>query len=396
MRIVLSFFLCALIFSSNAQVWNQIVNFPGDPRDDASTFTINNHIYCGLGMNTWFSCTSDFKVFDVTTETWSNGVNLPTGQERQYANAFSYQGFGYVFAGINGSGTYLTDCWKFNPQTNAWIALPALPSSTGKAGAVSFLIGDTVYIVGGKTIGGLISNEVWAFDLIQEQWIQKANVPFDGIWRGVAFSWNDTGIIGLGKLNNGTLNTGCYQYTPNSDTWQLINQLNLTPTTYSMFAQIGKFGFIYGGAEENQSYSNQFLRINLETWETTILTSFPATARKGGVAFVGNNDFYITTGVSSQARLNETWKASEILGLDGENELDHVRIYPNPMKNFMVVQSENIIQHIEIQTISGEVVAVYKVHAQQIELPIELESGVYFVKLVSKGAEYTDRICVQN
>ncbi len=395
MRFFLTVCLFIVCFNSNAQVWNQIANFSGDPRDDATTFTINNLVYCGLGMNTWYSCTSDFKVFDVTTESWSNGVNLPSGQERQYANGFSHQGFGYIFGGINGSGTYFNDYWKFNPQTNAWTMLPALPSS-GKAGAVSFLIGDTVYIVGGKTTGGIISYEVWAFDLIQEQWIQKANLPIDGIWRGVAFSWNDTGIIGLGKLNNGTLNAGCYQYSPNSDTWQLINQLNLTPTTYSMFAQIGKFGFIYGGAEENQSYSNQFLRINLETWETTILNTFPGAARKGGVAFVGNNDFYITTGVSSQARLNETWKASEILGLDGENELDHVQIYPNPIKNFMVVQSENIIQHIEIQTISGEVVAVYKVHAQQIELPIELESGVYFVKLVSKGAEYTDRICVQN
>jgi N-acetylneuraminic acid mutarotase len=395
MRIVLSFFLCALVFSSKAQVWNQIGNFAGDPRDDASTFTIDNHVYCGLGMNAWFSCTSDFKVFDVMTETWSNGVNIPIGQERQYANAFSYQGFGYVFGGINGSASYLNDCWKFNPQTNAWTMLPALPSS-GRAGAVSFLIGDTVYIVGGKTTGGIISNEVWAFDLVQEQWIQKANVPFDGIWRGVAFSWNDTGIIGLGKLNNGTLNAGCYQYSPNSDTWQLMNQLNLTPTTYSMFAQIGKFGFIYGGAVENQSYSNQFLRINLETWETTILTSFPAAARKGGVAFVGDNDFYITTGVSSQARLKETWKASEILGLEGEKELNHVRIYPNPMKNFMVIQSEQKIQRIEIQDLLGKVVETLFINSDQIEIPIDLENGFYVVKLIAESSEYTQRICVQN
>ena len=102
MKIVLSICMYALVFSLNAQDWNQIANFSGDPRDDATTFTIDNHVYCGLGMNTWFSCASDFKVFDLTTETWSNGVNLPTGQERQYANGFSYQGFGYVFGGING------------------------------------------------------------------------------------------------------------------------------------------------------------------------------------------------------------------------------------------------------------------------------------------------------
>lgn len=395
MRFFFTVCLFIVCIHSNAQVWNQIADFSGDARDDATMFTIDNHIYCGLGMNTWFSCTSDFKIFDVSTETWSNGVNLPIGQERQYANGFSHQGFGYVFGGVNGNASYLNDCWKFNPQTNAWTMLPALPSS-GRAGAVSFLIGDTVYIVGGKTTVGIISNEVWAFDLVQEQWIQKANVPFDGIWRGVAFSWNDTGIIGLGKLNNGTLNSGFYRYTPTTDTWQMINQLALVPTTYSMFAQIGKLGFIYGGVLENQSYSNQFLRINLETWETTILTSFPAEARKGGVAFVGDNDFYITTGVSSQARLKETWKASEILGLEGEKELDHVRIYPNPMKNFMVIQSEQMIQRIEIQDLLGKVVETLFINSDQIEIPIDLENGFYVVKLIAESSEYTQRICVQN
>jgi hypothetical protein len=163
-----------------------------------------------------------------------------------------------------------------------------------------------------------------------------------------------------------------------------------------MFAQIGKFGFIYGGVLENQTYSNQFLRINIETWETTVLTSFPAAARRGGVAFVGNNDFYITTGVSTIARLKETWKASEILGLEGEKELNHVCIYPNPMKNFMVIQSEQMIQRVEIQDLLGKVVGNKLINSNQIEIPIDLENGCYIVKLIAHAAEFTERICVQN
>jgi N-acetylneuraminic acid mutarotase len=68
----------------------------------------------------------------------------------------------------------------------------------GRAGAVSFVLADTFYLVGGKTNGGSISNEVWSFDLVSEQWVQKANLPFDGIWRGISFTWNNSGIIGLG------------------------------------------------------------------------------------------------------------------------------------------------------------------------------------------------------
>jgi N-acetylneuraminic acid mutarotase len=395
MKNVLSLVLIISAFYSNAQNWNQVANFSGDARDDASSFTINNHVYCGLGMNAGFSCTSDFKVFDLNTESWSNAVSLPTGEERQYANGFSYQDFGYIFGGINGSATYLSDFWKFNPVSNAWTSLPDLPT-TGRSGALSLLIGDTVYIVGGKTNGGIISNEVWAFDLVQEQWFQKASLPFDGIWRGVSFSWNNAGVIGLGKLNSGNFNTGFYLYYPTTDTWQLLNQLTLAPTIYSMFSQIGKYGFIYGGALENLSYSNQFTRIDLETWATTSLTPFPAAARRGGVAFVNNSEFFIATGVSTQARLNETWKADYILGMDKEQSLGTVNLYPNPLNNQLVIQSDALIQRIEIYTISGQLITTQATNAKQIDVPIDLENGLYLLRLVGENGALTEQICVQH
>ncbi len=395
MKILLSICISCLFLDLNAQNWNQISDFTGDSRDDASVFKISSQVYCGLGMNAGFSCTSDFKIFDLNTETWSNGISLPFGEERQYANGFSHQGFGYVFGGINSNPTYLNDFWKFDPVNNTWISLPDLPSS-GRAGAVSFLIDDTVYIVGGKTDGGSISNEVWAFDFIQEQWFQKANLPIDGIWRGVGFSWNNAGIIGLGKLNGGNMNTGFYQYLPVSDTWQIISQVNVAPTTYSTFSQIGKFGFIYGGMLENQSYSNQFLRIDLETWETATLTNFPAEARRGGVSFAANAEFYLSTGVSAMARLKETWKASYILGIEEEKVSENVKIYPNPLKNCMMIHAEVPIQSIEILDISGKLIEAKKVNSNEIEFPIELENGIYLVKLVALNSEFIERICVQN
>jgi N-acetylneuraminic acid mutarotase len=154
MKILLSIWISCLLLDLNAQDWNQISDFTGDSRDDASVFKINNQVFCGLGMNASFSCTSDFRIFDLNTETWSNGISLPVGEERQYANGFSHQDFGYVFGGINSSATYLNDFWKFDPVNSTWISLPDLPSA-GKAGAVSFLINDTVYIIGGKTNGGM-------------------------------------------------------------------------------------------------------------------------------------------------------------------------------------------------------------------------------------------------
>lgn len=395
LRLILSIAISIFCFVSNAQIWNQMSDFPGTARDDASTFKIGEKVYCGLGLDAGFSCTSDFKIFDLTTETWSNGVSLPSGEERQYANGFSHQGFGYIFGGINCSAAYLADFWKFNPATNSWTSLPDLPA-LGRAGSLSFVIQDTFYVVGGKTNGGSITSEVWAFNLINQQWSQKTNLPIDGIWRGVSFSWNATGIIGLGKLNDGTLNTACYNYFPVTDAWLLIPQLNLVPSTYSMFSQLGNKGFIYGGMLEDLSYSNQFLRIDLDTWETTSLTAFPADARRGGVGFVGNNDFYISMGVSALARLNETWKASSVLGIEEEKMMKLVSIYPNPVKNKLSIHAAFPVKTIELYTISGNLIEQVTMNSMHIELPLQLENGYYFVKVTSETTEVVESICVHN
>jgi hypothetical protein len=231
---------------------------------------------------------------------------------------------------------------------------------------------------------------------VNQAWIQKGNLPFDGIWRGISFTWNNLGIIGLGKHNNGNLNTECYQYFPNADLWQSITQLNLTPTTYSMFAQIGNFGYVYGGVREDLTYSNQFIRIDFNTWETTSLTAFPADARRGGLAFVGNSDFYISTGVSALARLNETWKAASVLELEDEKLMNTVRIYPNPVNDKMKIESVFPIQTLEIVSISGKVIEQINVDAPFIEVPLQLENGYYLVKIIAETAEVVKRVCVSH
>jgi hypothetical protein len=163
-----------------------------------------------------------------------------------------------------------------------------------------------------------------------------------------------------------------------------------------MFSQIGHYGFVYGGVLDDLSYSNQFIRIDLDTWETTTLTSFPADARRGGVGFVGTTDFYLTTGVSAFARLNETWKAASVLELEDEKLMNTVRIYPNPVNDKMKIESDLPIQTLEIVSISGKVIEQIKVNAPFIELPLQLENGYYLVKIITETAEVVKRICVSH
>jgi hypothetical protein len=95
------------------------------------------------------------------------------------------------------------------------------------------------------------------------------------------------------------------------------------------------------------------------------------------------------------ARLKETWKASYILGIEDEKATENVKIYPNPLNNWMVIESEIEIQNIEIHDVSGKLIESKKVNSNQIEIPISLENGIYLVKLIAGNGEYFERICVQ-
>ena len=62
----------------------------------------------------------------------------------------------------------------------------------------------------------------------------------------------------------------------------------------------------------------------------------------------------------------------------------------------MMIHSDVLIQSIEILDLSGKLIEAKKVNFNQIEIPIELENGIYLVKLVASNSELIERICVQN
>ncbi len=389
--LVLLLLQSGIIFSQN---WQQIANFPGNERDDGTSFTIGNKVYCGLGMNAWFGVNADFQVFDLNTETWSQGVSLPAGEERQYANGFSHNGKGYVFGGTNGSA-FLNDLWQFDPLAGTWQALPPMPSS-GKAGALSFVIADTVYIAGGKSTGVMASDELWAFDLTSQQWSQKNDLPFDGMWRGVSFVRDDKGIIGLGKKNDSTYHEYLYAYHSHGDYWQTLFGIPLSPSTHTAFAQIGNIGYLYGGIIGEGVYSNVFLSMNLLTLDIIYMNELPAEARRGGMAFTNTTDFFVTTGVSASGRLNETWKASYVLSLNESTLGSSVSISPNPAQKSLKITSSQTIDGIQIFDMTGKIVFLQEIHSQSTVVPIELTNGMYILQSEVGGQLTKQRLMIAN
>lgn len=305
----LSLAFLSLDFHLVAQNWQQISDFPGSARDDGASFTIGEIHYLGTGRSIDFSCTGDFYAYNAYLETWYPIAGLPQWQERQYASAFSFGQYGYLVGGENCNGFYFNTFWKYDPLSNQWQQMPALPAE-GRAGCQSFMIGTDFFLIGGRNASGIL-DEVWCFHFDTQTWEQKNNLPFEGCWRGMSFVAGNTGYLAGGRTNANNQtgwNTQTWAYEPNTDTWSVLSMLDFGSKIYISTAVSDSLLFVFGGIDPADQVSSELMKVNLNTLQIDQLSPLSASARKGCMGFASNGYFFLSTGISGNDRLKETWR----------------------------------------------------------------------------------------
>ena len=390
--------LCCIYSSFFGQDWNQLTDFSGTARDDGTTFTIGNKVYCGTGLQVGWTCTNDFYAFDLVSETWSTIAPMPSTMERQYAFSSSISDEGFVFGGINDAGDFLNDLWKYNSISNSWLQLASMPAE-GRSGGVTFVLDNKLYIVGGKSSTSSALNETWMYDPALDEWSVMADFPESGSWRGVAFQYDNKGFVGLGKDNAGQYIHGFYRYDPALNTWNPIVGYSSIGRAYTGAAQIGQFAYLFGGVDSVGTITNTFEKIDLTDFSTFNLTPFPNIPRKGGMAFTSNDALFITTGVSTVDRTNETWKASAILSTPELFIETEMLIYPNPSKGDFTIslEYEGLVQ-LTITDVVGKVIYTEEdinlMTSFLVNLPVEI-AGMCFVEVRSEEGCWKERVVVE-
>jgi len=380
--LILSLFFA---FESQSQFWQQQPDFPGNPRDDGAQFSIGDLHFCGTGRGSDFGCTRDFFYYDSYTGTWYAAAPLPLWQERQYATAFSYQEKGYIIGGENCNGNYFNTFWRYAPLTNTWDPMPEFPGS-GRAGAQHFLIGSDLYWVGGRNDSGIL-NEVWCFQFDTQQWAQKADLPFNGIWRGIGFAHQTNGFIAGGRTNDANQsgwNSDTWLYDPQNDSWTNISvQLNLGTRMYLGSAQNDTLLFIWGGVDENDNVLSSLEKINLTTFQIEGLMPFSSNERKGCMYFVGNDYFHLTTGISANDRLNETWRiAFSPQAKLNENNLFDISQQLQDATILIKINPVLLGQQLKIRDIHGRILKTIQiVQTEQVISLLEFNAGTYFLEI---------------
>lgn len=350
-------FLC-LAGKLLSQSWLQLPDYPGTERDDGAGFVINNKAYCLSGLDVNFNCTTNGFVLDGATETWSVMASLPAGKERQYATAFSYAGVGYVLGGINCSNVCLKDFWKYDPSTDSWTAFPDFPG-VARQGMSSFIIKNNIYITGGKLADGTILKDLWQYNFLTAVWTQKNDLPVNGMWRGSGFAIDTVAYIAYGINNSQSYNHQLYAYDYLADTWALVPGISLPARRYVGTAVCSNGAGLYGGQDSLGTIINELMVFDPADNSLTWKPGIPTFGRKGGMAFSLNGQFYFTTGVTNTARVKETWKAVDLVGV-GEISDDHrFVLYPNPAENRIRLIAKGFAKEesmVEIYNALGETV----------------------------------------
>lgn len=380
----LSFVFFAYNFHLKAQNWQQISDFPGSARDDGAAFSIGEIHYLGTGRSIDFSCTGDFYAYNAYLDIWYPIAPLPQWQERQYASAFSYGECGYIVGGENCNGFYFNTFWKYDPLSNQWQEMPAL-STTGRAGCESFLIGQDFYLIGGRNATGIL-NEVWCFHLDTQTWEQKDNLPFEGCWRGMAFSALNTGYLASGRTNadNQTgWNAQTWSYEPNTDTWSASSTFDFGAKMYTSTAVSDSLLFVFGGVDPTDQVSSEVLKVNLNTLQISNLNPFNASSRKGCMGFAGNGYFFLSTGISGNDRLKETWRLAFLNNASMLEEKEFCVVQMQGEGKFsLLFQPHYIGAELSVLDMNGNLLLVVSIEQTKQMISLEhLNSGIYLLEM---------------
>ncbi len=377
--------LLLFVFAStfvNAQVWQRLADFPSTERDDGVSFSINNFVYCGTGLQQNWSTSSDFYRFDMNTDSWDTIAPLPLSAHRQAACGFSYNGEGYVFGGF--SGYPLNDLWKYNPQTDTWIQKSSKPG-IGLSGASCFELNGKAYIIGGNNGNLTVYNQVWEYTIATDSWIQKNNFPTSGSWRASAVAYNSHAYLIFGMDSAGNFNRNLYEYNLQADSWTILSTFPQPGRILSSLSAFQNSLVVFAGMDSLNNYYNNLWYFSFydSVWYQGV--SLPAQARKEGICFHSASALYYTIGLNPQEiRLKETWKIDNVIGVYEFTSSNFLRLFPNPTESFFTLESQ-LDFDFELLNTQGEIVLRKRfiMPSQSVDVS-HLPTGFYYLKIVNE------------
>lgn len=384
MKNLLMIICIAFSLSLQAQnTWEQQDSCPFKGRYSATTFTINGKGYI-MGGTDNRNYLKDLWQYDTVTG-WTRKADYPNTHTNS-AVAFVIGGKAYV-----GMGDRKNELWEYDPELNVWNTKSKMPNG-GRFFGAAFSFNEKGYIACGIDSTEMANGEVWEYDPIFNTWSMHGGLP--DTKTPVVFTINNKAYIGLIEKINGGMNhlKSFNLFVRDSDliTLSLPDQGEFSTLEWSAF--VGGYGFI--GYMGISGYSiNDVWQYSPDINEWKRQTPFSGRQRLYTSSFTAGNSCYIFNGLTfGDSVLSDLWQYTPDirLGIDNQNAVNPITIYPNPVHGVLNIESNESLTT-EIYSLVGE--KMIESSRTKIDLS-ELNPGIYLVKYKSANSAGFKRIVV--
>jgi N-acetylneuraminic acid mutarotase len=338
-------------FGVSAQPWFELPNFMGDARHRATSFSVGNKGYMGLGhINSVVDILyDDIWEFDPASNAWTQKASFPLGPA-YHSTAFVIEDKAYVGTGRITGGTYSKKFYEFDPQQNLWTPIADLPGNA-RRGAVAFTINGKGYVGTGQTTAGYAS-DFYCYNPSSNSWTPIVPLPGAARTSSVAFSIGSIGYVGTGSTSSGSTND-FYAYDPANNQWQV--KANVGPTSRQEAMGFALNGKGYIGTGDDYSSGNNYG----DVWEYDPLTNiwvqiqdFAGTARRYLTAFTIGTRAYAGTGTNG-TNFKDFWMFDQVLSTiySQLNQVD-INCYPNPVNDILTIGFNDLPEFIDLKDLT--------------------------------------------
>jgi formylglycine-generating enzyme required for sulfatase activity/N-acetylneuraminic acid mutarotase len=246
--------------------------------------------------------------YDSVNDSWE--TLAPMDQARE-ATAAILDGKIYAIGGRGSSGNPLSSVEIYEPVTNSWSNGVSLPSGVEWGGAIA--ISQKIFLIGGKNTSGQNLNQVICFDPTSNQWITKANMPTAR--HGVKLVWFENRIWALGGYTS-TSSNKVESYDPHTDSWQTEASLRTARKWPAAWVANGRI-YVGGGNNGSQLSSIEVYDHRTNSWENA--GNFTENKANAG-SVVLNDKVYVIAG-SDGSSTNKVFAADLNASVEGVYDL---------------------------------------------------------------------------
>lgn len=274
--------------------WNILSEFPGQSRQLAFSFVINNKFYYGGGS--FINGLKDFWEYNLLTRTWTRKADFPgTADVGQtviaskwipQSNSINTGDLAMVVGGLNSANNPVDEVWYYDTNNDVWIARSPFPGGP-LYGASTFNVASTysnyqISIVCGGVDPQLNTSSTWGYDWERYRWFKKADFPGEARVYGSSMGFPFKAYYGLGSIG-GVHANDMWEYDYILDTWTQIENFPGEARSFAASSSLHNKGFIIGGNNDVESFSDVWeFNSNTETWISR--TSMPVTLTGSSIA----------------------------------------------------------------------------------------------------------------